>query len=285
MDYLVNHLDTILRITALVGIGIPILFVATQGIRKFITAKFSPHVGMVAGNGLFYLGVLLLAMTILSDLGFKLTAFLGAAGIAGIAISFASQTSLSNIISGLFTITEKPFAIGDAIKVGDTTGIVEKMGLLAINLRTFDNQYVRIPNETIIKSQVTTITRYPIRRFDIKIGVAYKEDIGRIISILKDIADKNPWCLDEPEPLVLFTDFADSSLSFLFGVWFAKPDLLTLRNSITREIKERFDAEGIEIPFPHRTLYTGEVTKPFPIRLIRDEPLPKAPTAEKETDN
>ena len=275
MDYFLNNLDTILRIVALLGIGIPALYFASRGIRKFFTAKFNAHFGMVAGNGLFYLGVVLLSITILSDLGFKLTAFLGAAGIAGVAIGFASQTSLSNIISGLFTITEKPFGLGDAIKVGETTGIVERIGLLSINLRTFDNQFVRIPNETIIRSQVTTITRYPIRRFDIKIGVAYKEDIGRVMALLREIADQNPWCLDEPEPLVIFTDFGDSGLNFLFGVWFAKPDFLTLRNSIMREIKERFDTEGIEIPFPHRTLYTGEVSKPFPIKLIREEETPK----------
>jgi small-conductance mechanosensitive channel len=74
--------------------------------------------------------------------------------------------------------------------------------------------------------------------------------------------------LDEPEPLVIFLNFGDSALEFLFAVWFVKTDFLKLRNSIMQEIKERFDAEGIEIPFPHRTLYTGSVTEPFPVKVV-----------------
>jgi small-conductance mechanosensitive channel len=90
--------------------------------------------------------------------------------------------------------------------------------------------------------------------------------------MLRDIADKNPYCLDEPEPFVMFMNFGYSALDIVFGVWFAKEQFLNLRKTIMREIKERFDAEDIEIPFPHRTLYTGSVTEPFPIRLFsKDE--------------
>jgi small-conductance mechanosensitive channel len=99
-------------------------------------------------------------------------------------------------------------------------------------------------------------------------GVAYKEDIGRVMKILKDIADKNPYCLDEPEPIFIFLNFGSSALEFLFAVWFAKADFLMLRNTLMPEIKRRFDEEDIEIPFPHQTLYTGAVTKPFPISII-----------------
>lgn len=277
MENLEEYLEPTIRISLILFIGLPLLFLGTRLLRKFVTQRLSAHFGMVIANAAFYIGVIIIMVTILADMGFQIGALLGAAGIAGVAIGFASQTSLSNIISGLFTITEKPFGIGDAIQVGDTRGLVERIGLLSINLRTFDNQFVRIPNETIIKSQVTTITRYPIRRLDIKVGVAYKEDIAKVMKILRDVADKNPYCLDEPEPLILFTDFADSSLSFLFGVWFSRTDMLLLRNSIMREIKEAFDAEGIEIPFPHRTLYSGEATQPFPIRLVKDEPIPELP--------
>ena len=204
-------------------------------------------------------------------MGFKLTALLGAAGIAGIAIGFASQTSVSNIISGLFLISEKPFEVGDLIKVDDTKGNVLSIDLLSVKLRTLDNQLVRIPNESLIKNQVTNITRFPIRRFDINVGVAYKEDVSRVREVLLDIAKNNPYCLDEPEPLVLFLNFGDSALEFLFAVWFVKTDFFKLRNSVMQDIKERFDAEGIEIPFPHRTLYTGSVTEPFPVYVVQDK--------------
>jgi len=83
-----------------------------------------------------------------------------------------------------------------------------------------------------------------------------------------EIADRNPLCLDEPAPRFVFQNFGDSALEFLFAVWFEKSDLLVLKTSLMEQIKKRFDEEGIEIPFPHRSLYTGSVTEPFPIRLV-----------------
>ena len=212
-------------------------------------------------------GGLILILTVLNELGFKVSTFLGAAGILGVAVGFASQTSLSNLISGIFLIWEKPFEVDDVIRVNGTTGAVQEIDLLATKIHTFDNTLVRIPNENMIKSEVTNITRYEIRRFDINLGVAYKEDVGKVIRVLKEVADKNPWCLDEPAPLVLFLGFGDSALNFLFGVWFAKKDFVDLRNSIQREILERFREENIEIPFPHLSLYTGSATDPFPIKI------------------
>ena len=119
-------------------------------------------------------------MAVLGELGVKLTALLGAAGIVGIAVGFASQTSVSNIISGLFLISEKPFAIGDVLKVGGTTGIIQSIDLLSIKIRTFDNLFVRIPNEKILSSEVTNITRFPIRRMDIVFQVDYGQDLARV---------------------------------------------------------------------------------------------------------
>jgi len=195
-------------------------------------------------------------------------AFLGAAGIAGIAIGFASQTSVSNIISGLFLIGEKPLEVNDVINVGSTTGIVLSIDTLSVKLRTFDNKFVRIPNETLIKSEFTNITKFPIRRVDINLGVAYKEDIGKVRNILLDIAHKNPLCLIDPEPIIILSGFGNSSVDIFLGVWATKADWLQLKNTITEEIKLRFDAEGIEIPFPHRTIYFGEASKPFSLQVL-----------------
>lgn len=215
----------------------------------------------------FYLILGLFAASALRELGFSLTVLLGAAGVLSVAIGFASQTSASNLISGLFLIGERPFSAGDVIKVGDTTGEVLSVDLLSVKLRTFDNLFVRIPNETLIKSQVTTLTRFPIRRFDLQLGVAYKEDIGRVSKVLMDVADRNSVCLDEPKPLFIFNGFGDSALEIQFSVWAKRENFLELRNSLQTEIKQAFDAEGIEIPFPHMTLYAGSVTEPFPVRM------------------
>ena len=114
----------------------------------------------------------------LRELGFKLSVLLGAAGVLTVAVGFASQTSASNIISGLFLLGERPFSVGDVIRVGSTTGEVLSIDLLSAKLRTFENLFVRIPNETLIKSEVTNLSRLPVRRLDLKIGIAYKEEVG-----------------------------------------------------------------------------------------------------------
>jgi small-conductance mechanosensitive channel len=100
--------------------------------------------------------------------------------------------------------------------------------------------------------------------------VAYHTDIEHLKRVLREIAAANPFCLDEPEPLIVFSNFGDSALEFLFGLWFYKTDYLNLKNSVMQEIKERFDREGIEIPFPHLSLYSGSVTDPMPIRVVDD---------------
>ncbi len=271
-DWLTEEsIGRLLRVSVLLLGGLPLLYLVTRLVSRFSKKHFSAHSSFLIGKGIFYAGAVIIVLMVLSDLGFKLTAVLGAAGIAGVAIGFASQTSLSNIISGLFLVWEKPFAVGDAIKIGEHVGAVYSIDLMSVKLRTFDNRFVRIPNESIVKGQTINITRFPIRRLDIQLGVAYKEDIGKVMAILRELAENNPYCLDEPAPVIIFQEFGNSSLDFLFGVWFAKTDLMLLRNSIMQEIKERFDAEGIEIPFPHRTLYAGSETAPFPVKLVADE--------------
>ncbi len=260
----------LLRVAILLVITLPLLHLASVAIRRFAKRHVNEQSAMLIGKGIFYSGCVLLVVVIMQNLGFKLTAILGAAGILGVAIGFASQTSLSNIISGIFLIWERPFEAGDMIKVGDTQGVVLSIDLLSVKLRTTDNRYIRVPNESLIKSQVINITRFPIRRMDIDVGVAYKEDVGRVMQILTEIADKNPFALDEPRPLVLFKDFGDSALELMLGVWFSKTDFLNLKNSIMREIKERFDAEGIEIAFPHISVYTGTASEPFPVRVVEE---------------
>ena len=265
-----ENLNTLIRIAFILFIGFPLVFFLSKWVKKYATNKFSAQQGMIFGKIVLYTGFTIIIISILNDFGFKLSHLLGAAGIVGIAIGFASQTSVSNIISGLFLIAEKPFEVEDVITVNGITGVVLSIDTLSVKLRTFDNKFVRIPNETIIKSDVTNVTRFPIRRVDINIGIAYKEDISNVREILLDIAHKNPLCLNEPAPLVIFSGYGNSSIDFQLLVWAVKADWLKLKNSIMEEIKIRFDQEGIEIPFPHVSLYSGSESKPIPINIIND---------------
>ncbi|MDX1513053.1 MAG: mechanosensitive ion channel family protein [Gammaproteobacteria bacterium] len=235
---------------------------------RFLGPHTDQHRLMIARRLAYYLVLVLFLVSALYELGFSLGVLLGAAGVLSVAIGFASQTSASNLISGLFLLGERPFGVGDTIRIGTTTGEVMSIDLLSVKLRTFDNLFVRIPNESVIKSEVTTLTKYPIRRYDIQIGIAYKEDITRAREVLMQVADRNPLCLEEPKPLFIFLGFGDSALNLQFSVWTARENFLILRNGIQEEIKQAFDAAGIEIPFPHRTLYAGSVTDPFPVRVV-----------------
>ncbi len=264
----------LVRAVLLLAAGYLALKLTSRLAKRLFAGRLSPQGMMITQKIVFYSGIALILVMTLQQLGFQLTALLGAAGILGVAIGFASQTSLSNIISGLFLVSEKPMTVGEVVSIGNVTGIVLSIDMLSVKLRTFDNRFVRVPNETILKGELVNFTRFPIRRFDLNLGVAYKEDIGRVLRILRDIADKNPIVLDEPEPIILFTNFGASSLDIFFGVWFHVPDFLSLRKTLLQEIKERFDAEGIEIPFPHTTVYTGSVTDPFPIKLVNEKTEP-----------
>jgi len=260
----------LVRSALLLVIGLPLVHITASMTGRLARARMTEQAGILIRKGVYYFGTALIVVMILQNLGFRLTAILGAAGIIGVAIGFASQTSLSNIISGLFLIWERPFEAGEMIKVGDTLGFVLSIDLLSVKLRTPDNRFVRMPNETLIKSQVINISRFPIRRMDIDIGIAYKEDAGRVMEILTEIADQNPYSLDEPRPLIIFKDFGTSALELMLGVWFAKQDFLNLKNSIMKDIQARFNAEGIEIAFPHLTVYSGSETPPFPVRVTQD---------------
>ena len=282
VDYLtspqaVSALKALLKI--LVGLALGRL--AGNGLARLF-AEDDAQRAMILRRGALYGIAGLFTASALMELGFDLSVLLGAAGILTVAIGFASQTSASNVISGLFLLGERPFAVGDVIRVNGTTGEVLSVDLLSVKLRTFDNLFVRIPNETMIKSEVTNLRRFPIRRIDLQVGVAYKEDLREVREVLMEVADRNPLCLEEPTPLIIFQGYGDSSINHQFSVWAKTEHFLDLRNSIPIEIKEAFDEHDIEIPVPHRTLYTGSETSPFPVQQAPDEPEspPSPPDAE-----
>ncbi|MDJ0623697.1 MAG: mechanosensitive ion channel family protein [Desulfocapsaceae bacterium] len=255
----------VIKALAIILVGVFIARIATGVAVKVLKSKFDMHEVQLFRRAVFYGILALFLLSALNQLGINLSVVLGAAGILSVAIGFASQTSASNLISGLFLLGERPFSVGDIIRVGTTTGEVLSIDLLSLKLRTFDNLYVRIPNESLIKSEVTTLTKFPIRRFDMQVGVAYKENLEKVSEVLFDVADKNPLCLEDPKPLFIFLGFGESSLNIQFSVWTKKENFLELRNSFFLGVKSAFDRENIEIPFPHRTIYTGSITDPFPI--------------------
>jgi small-conductance mechanosensitive channel len=254
-------------------VGYFVARIITRGVTRFAGQRVGAQEVMLLRRIMFYSIFALVVISALHQLGIDLSILLGAAGILTVALGFASQTSASNLISGLFLVAERPFAVGDLLRFGDVTGEVLSIDLLSVKVRTFDNLLVRIPNENIIKERLTNLTAFPIRRVDLKVGVAYKEELRRVQEVLLAAADRNPLCLEDPKPFLFFVGFGDSALEMEFRVWAKTENFRILRSELQTEIKESFDEVGIEIPFPHRTLYAGSVTEPFPVRMVegRDE--------------
>ena len=189
-------------------------------------------------------------LSALRQLGFDLQVFLGAAGILTVALGFASQTSVANVISGLFIIFERPFVPGDWVRIGPTgvAGEVLTIGLLSTRIRTGDNLMVRYPNEMLMKAEITNLTRHPIRRLDLRMGVAYGQDLRKFRGMLLDIARDHRLVLDEPKSTFIVDSFGDAALYVVFSVWTPTSSFQQLKESLLLKIKDAFDKNGITAP-------------------------------------
>jgi small-conductance mechanosensitive channel len=231
---------------------------------NFIEASHSVLVRKIC----FYLIFCIFIALALELMGFDLRIILGAAGIFTLAIGFAAQTSMSNLISGLFLMFERPFSQGDFVKIAGVSGLVDSTDFLATKIRTFDNALIRIPNETIMKGECINYTYFPMRRVDIDIPVAYEADLEKVRSVLFDVLSKETLCRKDPAPLFYLKEFGPSAIIILLGVWCNKSDYTELRNRLFIDIRNAFQKEKIEFPYPHIALYAGNHTRPFPVETV-----------------
>ena len=221
----------------------------SKAIRRVPEAKLPAQRAEIVIKFIKYIFYITIILYVLGLFGINLKAIWGAAGIAGVAIGFAAQTSVSNLISGLFVLTEGSIHVGDTIIVGDVTGIVDEVKLLSIRVHTYDNQMVRIPNSTIINSNLTNNSYHNKRRWTVKVGVDYSTDMTYALETLKKAADLCPTVLKNPEPAVWFDGFDASSINLVVAVWFKPADFLQTRNDIYIAIKKVLDDAKISIPF------------------------------------
>ena len=156
---------------------------------------------------------------------------------------------MSNFVSGLFLLAEKPFRVGDVIKMGNTRGTVHAIDFLSVKLRSLDDVLIRIPNANLFKSTVENFSHFTTRRVDLNIGVSHAADLEKVKTVYLDLCKANQYCIDEPEPGFIPREFSDSSTNILLTAWCQRENFDKLKNSLIMEIKQRFGTEGIEIPF------------------------------------
>lgn len=191
----------------------------------------------------------------LSALEINIGPVLAIIGAAGFVIAFALQNSLSNFASGILMLIYRPFDVGDTIKVSSVLGKVESMNLLSTQMRTPDNQLVIVPNNSVWGDVITNVTGITQRRVDLIFGIGYSDDIDKAQQILEEIVNKDARVLKEPVPIVKLHELAESSVNFVCRPWVRPADYWEVYWDITREVKRRFDAEGVSIPFPQRDVH------------------------------
>ncbi|WP_010116867.1 mechanosensitive ion channel family protein [Acinetobacter sp. P8-3-8] len=251
----VDRLSEIAVALILCFVGFVLARVVSNTFIRTIGARFNAHQRLVWRRGIFYFIFLLFVIASLKEAGFKLSVFLGAAGILTVALGFASQTSASNLISGLFLIGEGSFEVGDTIQLtlirGNTIeGEVISIDLLSVKLLTLDNVYVRLPNEQLIRAPVHNLSKFPIRRLPIIVPINFDEDINKVREVLINIANAYPLVLADPKPHVTVSAFGESSIEILFALWCKQDNYLQVKDEIHEFIRNRFVENKIEIAVP-----------------------------------
>ena len=194
---------------------------------------------------------ILLVVTIVIILGVPSTSFIAILGAAGLAIGLALQGSLSNFAGGVLILVFRPFNIGDYIEAGELSGTVQAIQILYTVLITPDNKRIVVPNGNLSNNSVMNYSSEETRRVDLKFGVSYDADISKIKEIVTKICDSHDLILKEPEPFVRVFSHGESSVDFVVRPWVEKEDYWTVYYDMQELVKEAFDKNGIEIPYPH----------------------------------
>lgn len=244
-----ENLFKLIGVIVILAIFFVIYRLLIRATKKIPSERTNPHRQMIITRAIKYIFFVLVVMYILGLFGIKLSAIWGAAGIAGIAIGFAAQTSISNIISGLFVLTEGTLKVGDAITVDGITGVVDSINLMSIQLHTYDNEMVRIPNSTIINTDFTNKSFHSKKRLTISLSISYDTDMKKAYEILNSAPSLCTTILQEPAPSVWFDKFGENGIDLTIAVWFKPEDYLQTKNDLFIAIKKVFDDAKIEIPF------------------------------------
>lgn len=196
-----------------------------------------------------------LYITAATALGVPETSLVTALASCGLAVGLALQGSLSNFAGGIMILIFKPFKIGDYIVSGEFEGTVREINVLYTVIITLDNRKVTIPNGSISNAPVTDVTGLPTRRMDIPVGIAYAADIDKALSALLGVAADENNVLKSPIPEAMVDSLGDSSVNLILRVWVATENYWDVRYRLIKRVKETFDRNGIEIPFPQMDVH------------------------------
>ena len=192
---------------------------------------------------------------------FNVTGFVAGLGIAGLTIGFALKDIAENFIAGILLLLQQPFDIGEGIEVAGYSGTVIDIAIRATTIRTWDGLLVILPNAEVYKNAITNYSKVDKRRIGLDIGVGYETDLQKAHNTMIDVVAQLPGVVDDPEPTVVFKEFGDSAINASLYFWIDTEvvGFLVAQDAAVKGIKSAFEREGINIPYPIRTVYVNQV--------------------------
>ncbi len=202
-----------------------------------------------------YLVIAITVMAVLSQFGIETTSLVAVLGAAGLAVGLALQGTLSSVAAGVMLLIFRPFKVGDYVEVAGQAGTVDALTLFVTELNTPDNVHIIIPNAEVWGTAVVNYSYNSTRRVDLVMGIDYGDDIDKAMTALNEEIAKDNRIHQSPEPFVAVTELADSSVNLVIRVWCDSGNYWGVKFDLTKAFKQRFDAEGISIPFPQTVIH------------------------------
>ena len=196
----------------------------------------------------------------IAAIGVNVAPILAAIVAAGFVVAFALQSTLSNFASGIMIMLYRPFDVGDVVEAAGISGKVQSMTLVSTTLLTPDNKLMVVPNNSIWGNVITNATHSEERRVDMIFGIGYEDDIEKAMQVMREVLDEHPLVLKDPEPTIQLNELGASSVNFICRPWVKTEDYWTVYWEITRIMKQRFDAEGLSIPYPQQDIHIYQHT-------------------------
>ncbi|MFW6255707.1 MAG: mechanosensitive ion channel family protein [Candidatus Sumerlaeota bacterium] len=226
--------------------------------RVFARQKVEPTISSFIVNLTYFALMVFVVIAALSRLGMPTAQFVAVIGAAGLAIGLALQGSLSNFAAGFLIVLFRPFKVGDYVEMAGISGTVEEIEIFTTRVKSPDNKCIIIPNGQITADNIVNYTAKDTRRVDLVAGVSYSDDLDKVRSVLQDIAKQDPDVLEDPPPMIVVKEMADSSVNWHFRPWVKTDKYWDVFFRMNEAIKKRFDQEGISIPFPQRDVHLYE---------------------------
>ncbi|GGD33559.1 mechanosensitive ion channel family protein [Flavobacterium orientale] len=220
-----------------------------------IKREMEPTLSKFLADILIWTLKILLFVTVISRLGVENSSFVAIIGAAGLAIGLSLQGSLANFAGGVLIIMFKPFKVGDFIEAQSVMGTVKQIQIFVTQLSTVDNQTIFVPNGALSNGTIINYTFATTRRADLTIGISYSSNIKKAKELAMEVMLAHPKVLEDPKPMVLVKDLADSSINLAVRPWAKLEDFFEMRSDILEQIKLKYDENGITIPFPQRDLH------------------------------